>query len=317
MDENELSTVLGMQEVDTNGDGTADGIMTVEDTNMDGAADTISVISDTDGNGMADSITIMQDTDGDGVLDVITGAAAVDTTGDGIADTIVVYEDQGADGTIDNMEAYSGDEAMFEAAFIGTEGYESYAPDGYEQFDPEQTDMSNVVGDPVSDADAWEFQGESGPCAIYAQAMAYENVTGEEVDVAELIEAGEEEGWYTGSTTIEDMSRALNYLGIDAEVEYRGDMDDIEECLENGGRVVAAVDADEIWFSDNDTCFTPNSPNHAIEVIGIDYSGEEPMVIINDSGTPDGHGIMVPKEQFLDAWEDSDYAYVEVYPQAV
>ena len=47
--------------------------------------------------------------------------------------------------------------------------------------------------------------------------------------------------------------------------------------------------------------------NHAVQVIGIDYSNpDEPMVILNDSGTPDGCGEMVPLDTFLDAWEDGN-----------
>lgn len=308
MDGNE--TLFEPQPIDIDGDGVIDGFMTAEDLNGDGVADTLTVMADTDGNGMPDSLKTLIDTDGDGVIDTIVGAEVIDTNGDGILDTTIVYEDQGADGSIEYMESYDADEAAFAEAFLNS-GYES----AYEQFDPENTDMNNVIGDPAADAEIWEYQGDSGPCAIYAQAMAYQNVTGEEVDVEELIETATEEGWYDGGTSIDDMDKVLNYLGIDADVEYRGDMDDIRECLENGGRVVAAVDGNEIWLGDNDTCYSPNDPNHAIEVIGIDYSGDEPMVIINDSGTPDGHAIMVPKDQFVDAWQDSDFAYVCVYPQ--
>lgn len=316
MDENELGAVMEVQSVDIDGDGIADGIMTVEDTNFDGIADTVRIIADTNDNGIADSMVIMQDTNADGEIDTIVGACAVDTNGDGAADTIAVYEDIGADGVIENLDLIPGSEAEFDAAFGDTSDY-IYIPNGYEQFDPETADMDSIIGVPANDISVWEYQGESGPCAIYAQAMAYQNVTGEEVDITELIETASEEGWYDGSgTSIDDMDKVLNYLGIDADVEYRGDLDDIRECLEAGGRVVVAVDGNEIWVGDNDTCFTPNDPNHAIEIIGIDYSGDEPMVIINDSGTPDGHGIMVPKDQFIDAWEDSDFAYVEVYPRA-
>lgn len=308
MDGNE--TLFEPQPIDIDGDGVIDGFMTAEDLNGDGVADTLTVMADTDENGMPDSLKTLIDTDGDGVIDTIVGAEVIDTNGDGILDTTIVYEDQGADGSIEYMESYDADETAFAEAFLNS-GYES----AYEQFDPENADMNNVIGDPAADAEIWEYQGDSGPCAIYAQAMAYQNVTGEEVDVEELIETATEEGWYDGGTSIDDMDKVLNYLGIDADVEYRGDMDDIRECLENGGRVVAAVDGNEIWLGDNDTCYSPNDPNHAIEVIGIDYSGDEPMVIINDSGTPDGHAIMVPKDQFLDAWQDSDFAYVCVYPQ--
>lgn len=315
MDGNELGTMFEPQAIDIDGDGIADGLMTAEDLNGDGIADALTVIADTDGNGIFDSVQTLIDTTGDGVPDTIVGAESVDTNDDGIKDTIAVYEADAADGTIEHMEVYDADERTFEDAILTPAPYAE--PEFvYEQFDPENTDMDSVIGDPVGDESSWEYQYDDGPCAIYAQAMAYRNVTGEDLDIEELIETATEEGWYNGGTSMDDMDKVLNYLGIDTDVEYRGDMDDIRECLENGGRVVAAVDANEIWLGDNDTCYSPNDPNHAIEVIGIDYSGDEPMVIINDSGIPDGHAIMVPKDQFLDAWQDSDFAYVCVYPQS-
>ena len=50
-----------------------------------------------------------------------------------------------------------------------------------------------------------------------------------------------------------------------------------------------------------------DGPNHAVQVIGIDYSDpDNPMVILNDSGHPDGCGLEVPMDTFLDAWDDAD-----------
>ena len=108
------------------------------------------------------------------------------------------------------------------------------------------------------------------------------------------------------------MDKILNYLGAETEKGFGGDMQDLHDCLEDGGRIVVAVDGNEIWYGNTET-YAPNDPNHAVEVIGIDYSGSEPMVIINDSGTMDGHAITVPASQFMDAWEDSGCYYVEAY----
>ena len=173
--------------------------------------------------------------------------------------------------------------------------------------------MSQVVGTPAVDEQCWDYQGESGPCAIYAQVMAYEGMTGQDIDPEQMIDVATEQGWYDGSgTTMEDMDKILNYLGADTEKDFGGDIEDLHNCLENGGRVVVAVDGNEIWYGNTET-YAPNDPNHAVEVIGIDYSGSEPMVIINDSGTMDGHAITVPASQFMDAWEDSGCYYVEAY----
>lgn len=75
-------------------------------------------------------------------------------------------------------------------------------------------------------------------------------------------------------------------------MSFHNDIDDIRECLESGGKVIVSIDADEIWFGESDDLFTPgDGPNHAVEVIGIDYSNpDEPMVILNDSGNPNGCG---------------------------
>lgn len=245
-------------------------------------------------------VVMQADLDGDGIIDsIVTG---VDFNGDGIIDASEIIEVQ----QIPSWDFYSNDHGS-ESVGAG-EGVSA----GYEQFSPEETDMEQVIGTPAADEQCWEYQGESGPCAIYAQVMAYEGMTGADIDPREMIEIATEQGWYNNGTAMEDMDKILNYLGAETEKGYDGSMEDLQECLENDGRVVVAVDGDEIWYG-NDEIYAPNNPNHAVEVIGIDYSGEEPMVIINDSGTIDGHAIMVPQSQFEDAWEDSGCFYVEAY----
>lgn len=47
--------------------------------------------------------------------------------------------------------------------------------------------------------------------------------------------------------------------------------------------------------------------NHAVQVIGIDRSDpDNPVVILNDPGQPNGQGIRVNADDFVDAWQDSD-----------
>ena len=70
-----------------------------------------------------------------------------------------------------------------------------------------------------------------------------------------------------------------------------------------------------IWYGEDSNIFSPaDSANHAVEVIGIDYSNpEEPMVILNDSGSPNGCGEMVAMDVFEDAWAAGDKQMVECY----
>lgn len=101
--------------------------------------------------------------------------------------------------------------------------------------------------------------------------------------------------------------KRLNY-GIENEMSFHNDINDLRQCLENGGKVIVSVNSDEIWYGETDQLFVPvDGANHAVQVIGIDDSDpDNPMVILNDSGTPDGCGEMVPLDVFEDAWADGD-----------
>lgn len=306
------------EEFDLNGDGSSDGTVVYEDLNGDGVFDSATTMADTDADGVIDFTSTQQDTDNDGWADYTFAAKYVDTDGDGLLDSTVAGEDFNGDAVFETTQILDADELLF----YDTAGTDLLPPGGdggitntaYEQFDPANTDMDQVVGTPAADAQCWAYQGEDGPCAIYAQVMAYEGLTGQDIDPAQMIQVATEQGWYSGSgTAIADMDKVLDYLGAQTKLDYDGSIEDLQQCLQNGGRAVVAIDGDEIWTGDNDTVFSPNDPNHAVEVIGIDYSGEEPMVIFNDSGTADGHAIMVPQSQFVDAWQDSGCAYVEAY----
>lgn len=308
---------------DMNGDLYADMTVTGIDYNMDGIIDAFLYSGDMDLDGIFETSAMELDTNGDGIMDYYAETRLIDTDGDLIPDTLVFSEDLNNDNYFDTVEVYSGDEIYTffnQEAFSDYDQNEMYYQGNFGSatmnFNPhsQEIDYDSLVGTPHEDIQYWEFQGQSGPCAIYAQMFAYEGLTGRECDIDDLIEVAAENGWYDGSgTAMDDMDKVLEYLGVDTELSYDNDMDDIIETLENGGKVIVAVDGDEIWYGDNDDMFTPNSPNHAIEVIGVDYSSGEPMVILNDSGTPDGQGLMVPMDQFVDAWDDSGCLMVEAY----
>lgn len=308
---------------DTNGDFYTD--MTVDgiDNNMDGIIDSFLYSGDLDMDGIFETSGMELDTNGDGSMDYYSETRMVDTDGDLMPDTLVFSEDLNHDNIFETVEVYDGDEIDtffnqeafdgFDSNNMNNQGNFGASESSFMPNSPE-IDYDSLVGSPGEDMQYWEYQGYSGPCAIYAQMFAYEGLTGKECDIDELIDVATENGWYDGSgTSMEDMDKILDYLGMDTELTYDNEIDDIIHTLENGGKVVVAVDGDEIWYGDNDDMYTPNSPNHAIEVIGVDYSSGEPMVILNDSGTPDGQGLMVPMDQFVDAWDDSGCLMVEAY----
>ncbi|HEX2938898.1 MAG TPA: hypothetical protein VHO66_08265 [Ruminiclostridium sp.] len=181
-------------------------------------------------------------------------------------------------------------------------------------YNPQSGD--SVIGNPSDDMQYWHMQSYDNTCAINAQMFALDDLTGQHFDENQLRNVAEEHGWYSenGGTPIDDMGNLLQAYGLHTVTDDSGSMNDITNCLEHGGKVIAAVDGDEIWYGNNDSVFSPGEPNHAVEVIGIDNSNpDQPMVILNDSGTPDGQGEMVPVDQFMDAWKDSGCAMVEAY----
>ncbi|MCD8111039.1 MAG: hypothetical protein LUE14_13305 [Clostridiales bacterium] len=209
---------------------------------------------------------------------------------------------ENADGT---AEVLDGKEAVGEGTTI----------DQLKNFDPSEADPDEVSGDPEKSMGYWEFQGDTNRCAIFSQMFIIEEMTGQELDIEEVCDIAEENGWFTeeNGTPLMDMNKLLDYYGVDNDMSFANDISDIEDRLTDGGKVVAAIDADEIWYGENDDIYTPDDgANHAVEVIGLDTSDPDaPMVILNDSGNPDGSGVMIPLDTFMDAWEDSGYMMVE------
>lgn len=334
-DDDFFQTSPTTEQFDSNGDGIIDSFMTSYDYNMDGVIDAQEMYLDTNGDGFIDSQQLFMDTnfDGlfdtqqsfndlnyDGVTDMVSQTTYIDSDGNGIIDTVTYAEDSNGDGIFDAVENYTdaNEDGTFDQVDYNNGAYfpDSGAEDDTPNYDPNDPniDQDSIVGNPGEDMQNWEFQGESGPCALFAQMFAVEELTGQDFDMDDFMQIAAQNGWYDGGTPIPYIGKMLEYYGLDTEVHESGSMDDIKDCLENGGKVVVAVDGDEIWYGDDSATYAPNDPNHAIEVIGIDYTDpDNPMVILNDSGTPDGQGLMVPVDQFEAAWEDSGCYMVEAY----
>lgn len=196
-------------------------------------------------------------------------------------------------------------------------GYDVRTPRTYieelDNFSPETCENPEaIIGDPEAAMVYWENQ-EGNTCALHAQRMIIEEITGVDIDIDAMQAVAEAYGWFDNGTPPSCVSKMLDYCGIPNEVMHCSGYEQLREMLANGDRVIAAVDADEYWFGEYDDLYNPDNANHAIEVIGIDESDpENPMVIINDTGVPNGCGLRVPADTFMEAWEDSSYHCVRV-----
>lgn len=301
--------------IDVGNDGVIDATMQgyVADMDDDGIPETqvMEIGTDTTGDGIIDTVSVeaFSDTDGDDVADMYTQTVYVDTDGDGVYDTQFVVQDINNDGLIDAEEDF----------IVDSQGalFPEDAVEGYEDYDVSFDDNDDIVGNPASAVESWHVQDGQNSCAVVCQEFVLEQLTGEEFNEDDLCDLAEENGWFTpeGGTSMDDVGNILEHMGMDVEKSYGNTIDDLEECLENGGQVIVAVDSSEIWTGHNDDFFGPGmDPDHAVQVIGVDYSDpENPMVILNDSGTADGAGCAVSMDVFMASWEDSGCFMVEAY----
>ena len=108
--------------------------------------------------------------------------------------------------------------------------------------------------------------------------------------------------------------RYLELYGIDTQTNYEGTIQDIKAALDQGGRVIVAVDSMVLW-TDGFGNYPVYGMDHAIEIIGIDDSDPlDVRVIVNDSGIEGGCGQSIPYLEFMEAWAPSGGFMVSAYP---
>lgn len=309
-----------LQGHDSTGSGQFDTIVTMKDTDGDGQADVVQKSHDYNLDGQVDSVTTHTDSDHDGRFDRVT--KEYDSTGDGRFDTVDVYFDPTGTGQNAYHGAYTLDPAtgLLTPAAADTMDVCGTTAVELDNFQPSDDYPEGISGNPAEAMTYWESQGDTNRCALYSQKFVIEQLSpeGTEIDIEEFANVAKEHGWFTeeGGTTLLNMNNMLDYYGIENEMTFHNKTADIEECLNQGGKVIVSIDANEIWYGEDNNIFAPeSSSNHAVEVIGIDRTDpDHPMVILNDSGNPNGCGEMVPLDVFEGAWEDGDCQMITCYP---
>lgn len=324
---------------DTNGDGYMETFIKASDYDLDGVPDHILTYQDTDGDGVIDMHSnthrdmngterthytdYFVDRDGDGHADMSAREEYIDTNGDGMPDTVHTWENDHGDDPLAGHDLgerpYDVAQEMAQAQQdIDMPPYDTAAPAGTmaAQYDPSQADPDKVAGDPAAAMEHWECQGQTQRCAIYSQKFVIEELTGREIDIDELVAVAEENGWFVddgmNGTAKLNMDKLLQYYGVESQIYFDADIDAVEQALNRGDKVIVAIQADQVWKGQDNNIFSPTcTADHAVEVIAIDRTDpEHPVVVLNDSGTPDGRGEMVALETFENAWSTSDHQMV-------
>jgi hypothetical protein len=264
---------------------------------------------------------MLLDANGDGIADaaVVTTEQStavietIDLDGDFQPDAALVSEDLNNDGWVD---------LVYEVVPVYPEpepyGLPIENDAGLEHFDPAGQD-ADVIGAPGEEMNNWHQQANPDTCAVVSQEFILESLTGQEFSEEQLQYEAWRMGAYTpgGGTPLECMGDLLEAHGIPVEREYGATLDELSAKLADGEKVMVALDSHEIWTPGQDyvtdelltDCagLPGQQADHAVEVIGIDYSDpNNPMVVLNDPGHQQGRGLMVPADEFVNAWQDSN-----------
>ena len=184
--------------------------------------------------------------------------------------------------------------------------------------------MDDIIGTPHDQLNYWEHQEQMDNCAVVAE-MSIINQFGHNLTQDEANYISSSHGWYHpgGGTSPADIGNMMDLYNIPNHTVQNATLADLASELQAGHGVIVGVHSSELWDSgpladlshflakafglDNQYW---NPADHAVVVTGIDVSDpDHPMVILNDSGHPDGAGAPYPLDQFMDAWENSGFYY--------
>lgn len=167
-----------------------------------------------------------------------------------------------------------------------------------------------MYGNPQAAAPYWRYQiGED--CGLMAVADVVGQVTGKEPSQVGI----ELRGVFTRSevhhggvyrfdgTSPQDMVLLLNKYGVQSQLTTGNTLQQMEQDLAGGRKVIAAINAETIWN------YRPGQgqrteADHAVVVTGVDTRNN--IVHLNDSGTPSGRNEQIPLATFTQAWATSN-----------
>lgn len=312
--------------IDTTGDGLLDTVITQD--HLTGAS---AIARDLDGDGVVDILAF--DHDGDGLIDeaytgediqayyanpTSTTDAATSTTGpfdplapfdgaksateSGITEVASSAADEGSDADSSGDDGGADDEPIIEEII--------YDDDPIDPIDPmEAAIASGVYGEPQ--ADIMYHQVQPGPvdCLPTSVSMVLSELTGQFVAADDLVAMANDMGFMQsdGMLPLDALTLLENY-GVEAELTS-ATVEDLKEALVAGDPIIVGVDSADLYYGGGGPFDPGLEAGHAVVVTGI-TDGPPSMVYINDPGFPDGAGVEIPMELFLDSWEDTENTMV-------
>jgi hypothetical protein len=187
---------------------------------------------------------------------------------------------------------------------------------------PAHANSGTMFGDPAAAAKYWRYQQYWDDCVLMSSADVVGEVTGVAPAEEDIIDKAQstpsavspgpvytrppnpkdpnsgEGAWF------KDVPTLLAQYNIRAEITH-GSMEELEQQLGAGHKVIASVNAELIWHQPVEESNKRGKPSHdhALVVTGVDTGND--VVHLNDSGSSSGRDEQIPMALFIQAWKAS------------
>ena len=230
-----------------------------------------------------------------------------------------------------DIDMHSGDYGLWELGMppVIAESYDSEALSGIHVLDKDAIIHNHSGG--VEKLSGWRIYGEQADnigdnnilqpddhsCALRSQQIILRDF-GIDIPFSKMEQIAQDSGFYTNrGTQKEDVGKMLDMAGVKTHQVTGATIYDLLNELVQGHRVIAGIDANELWNNDSLTGKMKNwlmdtvglqGGNHALIVAGLEVNPSnrhDVRVVLTDPGTGDLR-TEYPLCQFIDAWDDTN-----------
>jgi Peptidase_C39 like family len=187
---------------------------------------------------------------------------------------------------------------------------------------PAHATSGAMFGDPAGAAQYWRYQQYYDDCVIVASADVIGEVTGQEPPEEEIIDRAQATPSSQGpgpvytrppdpkdpnsgeGTWFRDIPTLLAQYNVGAVIR-NANIEDLEQQLGAGHKVIASVNGELIWHKPVEERDKNGNPrhDHSVVVTGVDTGTD--VVHLNDSGSRKGRDMQIPMALFIQAWDAS------------
>lgn len=188
---------------------------------------------------------------------------------------------------------------------------------GNQQFDPPEEPEREMFlfGTPETDREYWHEQVEINSAPIACQRMIAEQVFQKEFSEQEILECAKMKGYYNPEYGISagDIDKLFQEYGLEAELDFDVSVTELAGMLDQNEKIICLVN-DFVLSCPEAADLCGISPNHVVQVIGMDLSDpQKGKVIVNNPEDKKGKGAYYDLSRFLKSWRTGGCLTVSVH----